>query len=100
MTIENIMTLVNAGFTKDEIRQMMGVGVVEQTTESIQPVAEVVEERPVKSDGDISKILAGLDGLTKAIYASNLLNTEQVVNNESSLDVFAKILGGDVNNGK
>lgn len=97
MTIENIMTLVNAGFTKDEIRQMMGVGVVEQTTESIQPVAE---ERPVKSDGDISKILAGLDGLTKAIYASNLLNTEQVVNNESSLDVFAKILGGDVNNGK
>lgn len=90
MKMDEVMLLVKAGFTKDEISKMLGM--------ATQPAQDKTPEVPPTEEkmNDMEKVLVGLSDLTKAIHASNLLNTEQKPV-DSVDDVFAHILGGEVN---
>lgn len=89
MKMDEVMMLVKAGFTKDEISKMLGM--------APQPAQDKLPEVPPTEEkmNDMEKVLAGLADLTKAIHASNLLNTEQKPA-DSVDDVFAHIIGGEV----
>lgn len=102
--INDVIGLVKAGFTKEEIIEMFKAPLESEKVETpvveeiAKPVVDAIPETP-KSD-DMAKVISALDNLTKAVHANNLMNTEIKPNVDTSIDVFAKILGGEVPNGK
>lgn len=102
--INDVIGLVKAGFTKDEIIEMFKAPAEPEKVEVpvvdgvVNPVVEAIPE--TSKNDDITKVISALDNLTKAVHANNLMNTEIKTNTDTSIDVFAKILGGEVPNGK
>lgn len=102
MKITEIIRLHSLGYTKDEVRALM-----EQEKEPVQEVVgEVVQPEPEQEheapsnevitdavqNNNTDAILTAINGLTKAIQASNLLHDRQepVKTTEDVLNEFLK----------
>ena len=84
MTIDNVLKLVELGFTKQEIMQFMG-----ETPEAIAPPADPVpadpapaapvEPAPDKQADVNAALMDAIQDLKKTIQASNIASTPQPV---------------------
>lgn len=100
MTLEEIIKLIDAGYTKADIEKMQApaaeVKQPEAKNEKQEKPAEKPEEKkpesePVK-DTASEAMLQELRDLKKAVYAMNIMNTEQPEQRETVDDILAKAL--------
>lgn len=68
MTIEQRLTFINAGYTKDEIAAMEAV-------ENPTPQAEPEQPKPAEPDNGNKAVLDAIAALTAAIQLSNVQKT-------------------------
>ena len=96
MTKEDILKLVNAGFSKDEIIALVGSSVPDPKPEP-EPVPEPAASQqpapaPEPSDA-ISALTQQVANLTALVQKSNMLRMEQPeVKPESAEDIIANII--------
>lgn len=105
MDTNNIIKLLDAGFTADEIRTMIGVvkPVDAQPAEQAQSVDAKPEEKPeeakpVEAKPDrTDEILGAIGKLTKAIQFSNLKNSANEKSEPPTADeIIQNALGGNI----
>ena len=76
MNSKDLMKLVNAGFTKEEILQIASASVYAPTPEPEAPAPE-----PADNNTELLNVMQGLTSqmntLTRALQASNILRAEQ-----------------------
>ena len=83
MKVEEIIKLINAGYTKADIEKMQAPA-AEETKPEAKPAdkpeekpAEKPEEKKPESEPVNAQMLKELQDLKKAVYAMNIMNTEQ-----------------------
>ena len=83
MELEKIIKLIDAGYTKAEIEKML-TPAAEETKPEAKPAdkpeekpAEKPEEKKPDSEPVNAQMLKELQDLKKAVYAMNIMNTEQ-----------------------
>lgn len=87
MEYKEIIKLLEAGYTRDEI---MAMG--EETKKETEEVTEEVKEE-TKNSNDIAELKEAIDGLKKEIIASNIM--QSAIKGEQELtgeDVIANII--------
>lgn len=81
MTLDEIIKLIDAGYTKADIEKMQ-----EPAAEEVKPEpknekqekpAEVPEEKKPDSEPVNAQMLKQIQDLKKAVYAMNIMNTDQ-----------------------
>jgi hypothetical protein len=83
MTVKEVMKLIDAGYTKAEISEMMKPekpAEPEETHETNEKKPETNETKNVKNttEGyDFSEVMKEIQGIKKAIYAVNIMTSEQ-----------------------
>lgn len=81
MKLSDVIALIGAGFTKEEIEaldKMDGVQKPEvETVSDPAPEAPKPETPPEPADNKNEELLAAITGLTKALQVSNIRNTPQ-----------------------
>lgn len=106
MNLNEIFKLIDAGFTKQDILALAGSQQTETKTEpkeepKPEPKQEPKEEpktepKPEPQETETDKLVKALglqvEGLTKALQASNIRNTEHAGQEESVDDILAKII--------
>ena len=105
MDTNNIIKLLDAGFTAEEIRTMIGAV---KPAEQAQPVdakpeekpeeAKPVEAKPAEAKPDrTDEILGAISKLTKAIQFSNLKNSANEKSEPPTADeIIQNALGGNI----
>jgi hypothetical protein len=83
MELEKIIKLIDAGYTKADIEKML-TPAAEETKPEAKPAdkpeekpAEKPEEKKPDSEPVNAQMLKELQDLKKAVYAMNIMNTEQ-----------------------
>jgi hypothetical protein len=77
MELEKIIKLIDAGYTKAEIEKML-TPAAEETKPDPEPAPEPKpEEKKPESEPVNAQMLKELQDLKKAVYAMNIMNTEQ-----------------------
>ena len=81
MTLEEIIKLIDAGYTKADIEKMQPPAAKEKQPEPApapepKPEEKKPDSEPVK-DTAIEAVLQELRDLKKSVYAMNIMNTEQ-----------------------
>lgn len=100
MNVEQIIKLIDAGYTKEDIQAMMEQPKATQAPETQpEPVnekqekpAEKPEEKKTESEPVNNQMLKELQDLKKAVYAMNIMNSSQPGQPESVDDILAKAL--------
>jgi len=102
MNLNEIIKLIDAGFTKSDILALAGSQQTEPKEEpKPEPKKEPKEEpkpepKPEPQETETDKLVKALglqvEGLTKALQASNIRNTEHGGQEESVDDILAKII--------
>ena len=83
MKIEQIIKLIDAGYTKEDIEKMNQPAAEEKKTDPEKPEekktdpAEKPEEKKPESEPVNAQMLKELQDLKKAVYAMNIMNAEQ-----------------------
>lgn len=106
MDTNNIIKLLDAGFTADEIRTMLGAGkpaeakpAEQAQPEEAQPEeSKPVEEKPAEAKPDrTDEILGAISKLTKAIQFSNLKNSANDKSDPPTAEeIIQNALGGNI----
>lgn len=104
MTLDQTLKLIDAGYTKDEIRAMIDADNLPETAEDQvepetvlpdpepEPVQEVKSE-PVTEDPQIKALTKQINDLVSAIQRSNLLHSQQPQQPEKTAeDVLAEVI--------
>lgn len=95
MTLDQIIKLLDAGYTKADIEAMQApaqpAAEPEPQKETPAPAAEPEEKKP-ESEPVNSQMLQELRDLKKAVYAMNIMNSSQPGQPESVDDILAKAL--------
>lgn len=100
MRAEDILKLIDAGFTKADIIGLFSAAEPAADPAPKEPPAPP-EPAPAPAPADNSAaVLAAIDGLTKAIQASNILNSNTRVNEETTDDILAEIINPQAKRGK
>lgn len=101
MTIEQLIKLVDAGFTADQIVQLTSK--TEEPAPAPAPVVEISNTEPVKADPDVndstlSTILKKIGELQTSIQAANIHRTEQEIQKpQTAEDILASIIAPRTN---
>ena len=92
MTLDQIIKLLDAGYTKADIEAMESPAKPEPAAEAKpQEPADKPEEKKPESEPVNSQMLQELRDLKKAVYAMNIMNTEQPAS-KSVDDILASAL--------
>lgn len=90
MTVNEIIKLLDAGYTRDEIQKM-------ETEKPEEKPVEKPEEKPKpdepKPEEKTDPVLAELQKLTKAVYAMNVMSSEQP-KQKSADDALTELMKG------
>lgn len=101
MNAENILKLVDAGFTKEEILALAGTAQPEEAEPpknepAPQPEPEPEPEKPAQPDPNenrYNELLAAMQKLTGAIQAGNILNSSNREEPQlSAEDILAEVV--------
>lgn len=100
MNIEQIIKLIDAGYTKEDIEKMNQPAqdpAPETKPEQAQPEPAPApetkpEEKKTESEPVNNQMLKELQDLKKAVYAMNIMNSSQPGQPESVDDILAKAL--------
>lgn len=84
MKKEDVINLVNAGFTKDEIAKMFNENSDPKTTEVKAPEKDF--EKVLLESKTFQDLANNIADLTKAVKAGNILNSQQPEKKEQSVD--------------
>lgn len=94
MKVSDIITLIQAGYTKEEIElleKMEDPATPSAKTEAPKPEEPKPEEpKPEIEQPNNDKLLDAIAGLTKALQVSNIRNTPQPHENSADEDIAAK----------
>ena len=89
MTIKDIVSLANAGFTAEQIAALAAAP---QPAEQPQPAAQPQPiAQPQPADDPISKLMAQVGALTAAVQASNI-GTSRQPQPQTADDILAEII--------
>lgn len=101
MNIEQIIKLIDAGYTKEDIEKMIQPA-ADQAPEAKQPEPAQPEqakpeqpkpeEKKPESEPVNAQMLKELQDLKKAVYAMNIMQSSQPAQPESVDDILAKAL--------
>ena len=95
MTINELMKLVDAGFTKQEILQLAGAAQEPKEDPKPEPKEDPKPEPAPQPEPqqayDMAALLAKMDEMTKAVQASNLAASRQPAP-ETADDILAAII--------
>lgn len=96
MNIEQIIKLIDAGYTKEDIEKMNQPAAEpepqEEKPDPAQPEQAKPEEKKTESEPVNNQMLKELQDLKKAVYAMNIMNSSQPGQPESVDDILAKAL--------
>lgn len=97
MTVDQIIKLLDAGYTKADIEAMQEpaqpAAAADPEPQKETPVpAEKPEEKKPESEPVNAQMLQELRDLKKAVYAMNIMNSSQPGQPESVDDILAKAL--------
>lgn len=95
MNIEQVIKMIDAGYTKDEIEQMTKP---EPNQEPKQEPNQEPKQEPKpepKPEPAVDPVLKELQDLKKAVYAMNIMQSSQPPKSESVDDILAKALKED-----
>lgn len=88
MNIEQIIKMIDAGYTKEEIQKMTQPEPEPKQEPKQEPKAEPKQEPKAADD----PVLKELQDLKKAVYAMNIMQSSQLPKSESVDDILAKAL--------
>lgn len=98
MNVEQIIKLIDAGYTKEDIQAMMEPKATPAPAQETQPEpktetpAEKPEEKNPDSEPVNKEMLQELRELKKAVFSMNIMNSSQPGQPESVDDILAKAL--------
>ena len=98
MNVEQIIKLLDAGYTKEDIEKMNQPAAdpapepEEKQPEPVQPEQVKPEEKKPESEPVNNEMLQELRDLKKAVFAMNIMNSSQPDKQESVDDILAKAL--------
>ena len=96
MNVEQIIKLLDAGYTKEDIEKMNQPAAEPEPQEEKPEPAPAPETKPeekkTESEPVNNQMLKELQDLKKAVYAMNIMNSSQPVKSESVDDILAKAL--------
>lgn len=97
MNVEQIIKLLDAGYTKEDIEKMNQPAAEPAPQEEKQPEPAPApeakpEEKKPESEPVNNQMLKELQDLKKAVYAMNIMNSSQPGQPESVDDILAKAL--------
>lgn len=104
MEIKDIISLVNAGFTRDEIMTLMGpssdpsivapeAAAEAPTPAAAEPAPEAPKPEPAPAVPDNSEVLAALKDLTQTIRKNAILrDTMRPTEQPSAVDILASVI--------
>ena len=98
MKSSEVLELVRAGFTSDEIRAMdaPAADLPQQVAEAPAPVAEAPAEE-IKTDPKLDEIMAEVKALQQKIIQKNVTNSEMPhVKEITPEDILAAVIGGKI----
>ena len=96
MTLEQIIKLLDAGYTKADIEAMEAPANTEPAAEvKPQEPAEKPEEKKPEGEPVNSAVLQELKDLKKAVFAMNIMQTEQPERMDVD-DILAKAMKGGI----
>ena len=100
MNVEQIIKLIDAGYTKEDIQAMMEQPKAapapeakpEPMNEKQEKPAEQPEEKKPETEPVNNEMLQELRELKKAVFSMNIMNSSQPAQPESVDDILAKAL--------
>lgn len=96
MNVEQIIKLLDAGYTKEDIEKMNQPAAEpepqEEKPEPAQPEQAQPEEKKTESEPVNNQMLQELRDLKKAVFAMNIMQSSQPAQPESVDDILAKAL--------
>ena len=96
MNVEQIIKLLDAGYTKEDIEKMNQPAAEPEPQEEKPEPAPAPEAKPeekkTESEPVNNQMLKELQDLKKAVYAMNIMNSSQPGQPESVDDILAKAL--------
>lgn len=96
MNVEQIIKLLDAGYTKEDIEKMNQPAAEpepqEEKPEPAKPEQVQPEEKKTESEPVNNQMLKELQDLKKAVYAMNIMNSSQPGQPESVDDILSKAL--------
>ena len=91
MNVEQIIKMIDAGYTKEEIEKMTDPKPEPEPEPKPQPEPKTEPEPKTAED----PVLKELQDLKKAVYAMNIMQSSQPPKSESVDDILAKALKED-----
>ena len=88
MNVEQIIKMIDAGYTKEEIEKMTKPEPEPKT----EPEPEPEPKPEAKPEPAVDPVLKELQDLKKAVYAMNIMQSSQPPKSESVDDILAKAL--------
>lgn len=92
MTLEEIIKLIDAGYTKEDIQKLQAPAAEEKQPEPEPAPEPKPEEKKPDSEPVNAQMLQEMRDLKKAVYAMNIMNSEQPEQRETVDDILAKAL--------
>ena len=96
MELENIIKLIDAGYTKDDINSLLNPSEEPAEAEQDQTPAgtQAEPEQPAQSPaGNQDQILEAINKLTSAIMSKNLnTTTAETLKEQTAQDILAKVI--------
>lgn len=93
MNLEQIIKLLDAGYTKEEIQSMTATAPEPTQEQAAEPAPETKpEEKKPETEPVNEKMLQELQDLKKAVYAMNIMNSSQPEQRETVDDILARAL--------
>ena len=95
MTLDQIIKLLDAGYTKADIEAMQAPAQPEATADPAPAPAEKPEEKKPESEPVNAQVLQELRDLKKAVYGINIMNSEQP-ERKSVDDILSEAMKGGI----
>ena len=94
MNVEQIIKMIDAGYTKEEIEKMTQPELKQEPKPEPEPKTEPKTEpkQEQKQEPVNDPVLKELQDLKKAVYAMNIMQSSQPPKSESVDDILAKAL--------
>ena len=95
MNVEQIIKMIDAGYTKEEIEKMTQPEPNPEPEPKTEPKPEPEPKTEPKQEPVNDPVLKELQDLKKAVYAMNIMQSSQPPKSESVDDILAKALKED-----
>ena len=95
MNVEQIIKMIDAGYTKEEIEKMTQPEPEPKQEQKPEPKPEPEPKKEPEPKPASDPVLKELQDLKKAVYAMNIMQSSQPPKSESVDDILAKALKED-----